>query len=87
MSKGKLHPFKGSDSCPICWDADSDCRYSTDRKFILCHSHIGFDPNHPDWHYLGDSSDNVWGKFVLRKSEAFDRTEWEAKKLERGFNP
>ena len=83
MSKDKLHPYKGSDSCPICGDADSDCRYSTDRKFILCHSHIGFDPNHPDWHYLGDSSDNVWGKFVLRKSEAFDRTEWEAKKLER----
>jgi hypothetical protein len=25
----------------------------------------------------------VWGKFVPRKSEAFDRTEWEAKKLER----
>lgn len=83
MSRSKLHPFKGSDSCPICGEADSDCRYSTDRELILCHSHIGFDPNHPDWHFLGDSSNGVWGKFVPRKSEAFDRTEWESKKLQR----
>ena len=83
MSRSKLHPFKGSDSCPICGEADSDCRYSTDRELILCHSHIGFDPNHPDWHYLGDSSNGVWGKFVPRKSEAFDRTVWLEKKLQR----
>lgn len=83
MSRSKLHPFKGSDSCPICGEADSDCRYSTDRELILCHSHIDFDPNHPDWHYLGDSSNGVWGKFVPRKSEAFDRTVWLEKKLQR----
>jgi hypothetical protein len=50
---------------------------------VLCHSHIDFDPNHPDWHYLGTSSNGVWGKFVPRKDEAFDRTEWLEKKLER----
>jgi hypothetical protein len=50
---------------------------------VLCHSHIGFDPNHPDWHFLGDSSNGVWGKFVPRKSEAFDRTVWLEKKLQR----
>jgi len=83
MSRSKLHPFKGSNSCPICGEADSDCRYSTDGELVLCHSHIGFDPNHPDWHFLGDSSNGVWGKFVPRKSEAFDRTEWESKKLQR----
>ncbi|KAB0244036.1 hypothetical protein EZJ55_00385 [Microcystis aeruginosa EAWAG127a] len=48
---------------------------------VLCHSHIGFDPNHPDWHFLGDSSNGVWGKFVPRKSEAFDRTVWLEKKI------
>jgi hypothetical protein len=50
---------------------------------VLCHGHIDFDPNHPDWHYLGVSSNGVWGKFVPRKDRDFDRTEWEAKKLER----
>ena len=79
---GKLHPFKGSDSCPICGETDGDCRYSTDREFILCHSHIYFDPNHPDWHYLGNCSDN-WGKFVPRKDRDFDRTVWLEKKAER----
>jgi len=83
MSKDKLHPFKGSDSCPICGEADSDCRYSTDRELILCHSHIGFDPNHPDWHYVRASKKGPWGVFKIRKNEAFDRTEWEAKKLQR----
>jgi len=83
MSRSKLHPFKGSNSCPICGEADSDCRYSTDGELVLCHSHIGFDPNHPDWHFLGDSSNGVWGKFVPRKSEAFDRTVWLEKKLQR----
>ncbi len=83
MSRSKLHPFKGSNSCPICGEADSDCRYSNDGELVLCHSHIGFDPNHPDWHFLGDSSNGVWGKFVPRKSEAFDRTVWLEKKLQR----
>jgi len=83
MSRSKLHPFKGSNSCPICGEADSDCRYSTDGELILCHSHIDFDPQHPDWHYLGVSSNGVWGKFVPRKSEAFDRTVWLEKKAER----
>jgi hypothetical protein len=50
---------------------------------ILCHSHIDFDPQHPEWHYLGVASTGVWGKFVPRKDRDFDRTEWEAKKLER----
>jgi hypothetical protein len=49
----------------------------------MCHGHIDFDPNHPDWHYLGVSSNGVWGKFIPRKDDRFDRTEWEAKKLER----
>jgi hypothetical protein len=50
---------------------------------ILCHSHIDFDPQHPEWHYLGVASNGVWGKFVPRKDRDFDRTEWEAKKAER----
>jgi hypothetical protein len=50
---------------------------------ILCHSHIDFDPQHPEWDYLGVASNGVWGKFVPRKDRDFDRTEWEAKKLER----
>ena len=78
-----LKSFNRSNPCPICGEASPDCRYSTDRELVLCHSHIDYDPNHPDWHYLGVSSNGVWGKFVPRKSEAFDRTEWEAKKLER----
>jgi hypothetical protein len=78
-----LKAFNRSNPCPICGEASPDCRYSTDGELILCHSHIDFDPQHPDWHYLGVSSNGVWGKFVPRKSEAFDRTEWEAKKAER----
>ena len=78
-----LKSFNRSNPCPVCGEASPDCRYSTDEKLILCHSHIDFDPQHPEWHYLGVASNGVWGKFVPRKSEAFDRTEWEAKKLER----
>ena len=72
-----------SNPCPVCGEASPDCRYSTDGKLILCHSHIDFDPQHPDWDYLGVASNGVWGKFVPRKDRDFDRTEWEAKKLER----
>jgi hypothetical protein len=50
---------------------------------VLCHGHIDFDPQHPDWHYLGTSSNGVWGKFVPRKDDRFDRTEWLQKKAER----
>jgi hypothetical protein len=49
----------------------------------MCHGHIDFDPQHPEWHYLGSSSNGVWGKFVPRKDRDFDRTEWLEKKLER----
>jgi hypothetical protein len=49
----------------------------------MCHGHIDFDPQHPDWHYLGSSSNGVWGKFVPRKDRDFDRTEWLEKKAER----
>ncbi|GCA94313.1 hypothetical protein [Microcystis aeruginosa] len=83
MSRSKLHPFKGSDSCPICGETDGDCRYSTDGELVLCHSHIDFDPQHPDWHYVQASKKGPWGVFRIRKNEVFDRTEWEAKKLQR----
>jgi len=83
MSRSKLHPFKGSDSCPICGETDGDCRYSTDGELVLCHSHIDFDPQHPDWHYVRASKKGPWGVFRIRKNEVFDRTEWEAKKLQR----
>lgn len=78
-----LKAFNRSNPCPICGEASPDCRYSTDGELILCHGHIDFDPSHPDWHYLGVSSNGVWGKFVPRKDRDFDRTEWEAKKAER----
>ncbi len=78
-----LKAFNRSNPCPICGEASPDCRYSTDGELILCHSHIDFDPQHPEWHYLGVASNGVWGKFVPRKDRDFDRTEWEAKKLER----
>lgn len=78
-----LKAFSRSNLCPVCGEGSPDCRYSTDGELILCHSHIDFDPQHPEWHYLGTSSNGVWGKFVPRKDEAFDRTEWEAKKAER----
>ncbi|MCA2504770.1 MAG: hypothetical protein IM550_06525 [Microcystis sp. M54BS1] len=78
-----LKSFNRSNSCPVCGEASPDCRYSTDGELVLCHSHIDFDPNHPDWHYLGVASSGVWGKFVPRKSEAFDRAVWLEKKAER----
>jgi hypothetical protein len=49
----------------------------------MCHGHIDFDPQHPDWHWLGSSSNGVWGKFVPRKDRDFDRTVWLEKKLQR----
>jgi hypothetical protein len=78
-----LKAFNRANPCPVCGEASPDCRYSTDGELVLCHSHIDFDPQHPEWHYLGVSSNGVWGKFVPRKDRDFDRTEWEAKKLER----
>lgn len=78
-----LKSFSRSNPCPVCGEPSPDCRYSTDGELILCHGHIDFDPQHPDWHYLGTSSNGVWGKFVPRKDEAFDRTEWLEKKAAR----
>jgi len=78
-----LKSFSRSNLCPVCGEGSPDCRYSTDGDLIMCHGHIDFDPQHPDWHYLGTSSNGVWGKFIPRKDDRFDRTEWEAKKLER----
>ena len=78
-----LKAFNRSNLCPICGEASPDCRYSTDSELVLCHSHIDFDPNHPDWHYVGASKKGPWGVFKIRKDEAFDRTEWLEKKLQR----
>ena len=78
-----LKAFNRSNPCPICGEASPDCRYSTDGELILCHSHIDFDPQHPEWHYLGVASNGVWGKFVPRKDRDFDRTVWLEKKLQR----
>jgi hypothetical protein len=78
-----LKSFSRSNLCPVCGEGSPDCRYDPNGELILCHSHIDFDPQHPDWHYLGTSSNGVWGKFVPRKDRDFDRTEWEAKKAER----
>ena len=78
-----LKSFNRSNPCPVCGEASPDCRYSTDGELVLCHSHIDYDPQHPEWHYVRVSSNGVWGVFVPRKSEAFDRTEWESKKLQR----
>jgi len=78
-----LKSFSRSNLCPVCGEGSPDCRYSADGELILCHSHIDFDPQHPDWHYLGVSSNGVWGKFVPRKDRDFDRTEWLEKKAER----
>jgi hypothetical protein len=78
-----LKSFNRSNPCPVCGESSPDCRYDPNGELILCHGHIDFDPQHPDWHYLGVSSNGVWGKFVPRKSEAFDRTEWLEKKAEK----
>jgi hypothetical protein len=78
-----LKSFSRSNLCPVCGEGSPDCRYSTDGDLILCHGHIDFDPQHPDWHWLGSASNGVWGKFVPRKDREFDRTEWLEKKLER----
>jgi len=78
-----LKSFSRSNLCPVCGEGSPDCRYSADGELILCHSHIDFDPNHPDWHYLGVASNGVWGKFVPRKDRDFDRTEWLEKKAAR----
>ncbi len=78
-----LKSFSRSNLCPVCGEGSPDCRYSTDGELVLCHSHTDFDPNHPDWHWLGSSSNGVWGKFVPRKDDRFDRTVWLEKKAER----
>ncbi len=78
-----LKSFSRSNLCPVCGEGSPDCRYDPNGELILCHSHIDFDPEHPEWHYLGSSSNGVWGKFVPRKDREFDRTEWLEKKAER----
>ena len=78
-----LKSFSRSNLCPVCGEGSPDCRYDPNGDLILCHSHIDFDPQHPDWHWLGSSSNGVWGKFVPRKDDRFDRTEWLQKKAER----
>ena len=78
-----LKSFNRSNPCPVCGEASPDCRYSTDGELVLCHSHIDYDPQHPEWHYVRVSSNGVWGVFVPRKDEAFDRTVWLEKKLQR----
>ncbi|MFM6517510.1 MAG: hypothetical protein ACKPIC_13185, partial [Microcystis panniformis] len=50
----------------VCGEASPDCRYSTDGELVLCHGNIDFDPNHPEWHYLGVA---VMGCGVYSESE------------------
>jgi hypothetical protein len=78
-----LKSFSRSNLCPVCGEGSPDCRYDPNGELVLCHGHIDFDPQHPDWHWLGSSSNGVWGKFVPRKDDRFDRTEWLEKKAER----
>jgi hypothetical protein len=78
-----LKAFNRSNLCPVCGEPSPDCRYDPNGELVLCHGHIDFDPQHPEWHYLGTSSNGVWGKFVPRKDRDFDRTEWLEKKAER----
>jgi hypothetical protein len=77
-----LKTFSRSNPCPIC-DGGADCRYDTDGNLILCHGHIDFDPDHPDWHFVRPSPTGVWGTFVPRKDERFDRGRWLEQKAER----
>ncbi|MGV2391023.1 MAG UNVERIFIED_CONTAM: hypothetical protein LVR29_31090 [Microcystis novacekii LVE1205-3] len=77
-----LKSFSRSNPCPIC-DGSADCRYDPDGALILCHGHIDFDPNHPNWRFVKPSSTLVWGVFVPRKDERFDRNQWREQKAER----
>lgn len=77
-----LKPFSRSNPCPIC-DGGADCRYDTEGNLILCHGHIDFDPDHPDWHFTRPSDTGVWGVFVPRRDERFDRDRWLEQKAER----
>jgi hypothetical protein len=80
--RSHLKPFSRSNPCPIC-EGGADCRYSTDEELILCHGHIDFDPNHPNWRFVKPASTGVWGVFAPRKDERFDRNQWLEQKAER----
>ena len=83
INRLKFIPTNRANPCPICSDTTGDCRYTNNEVQILCHDNIDFDPNHPDWHYLKPSSNGVWGVFVPRRDEKFDRDAWDRQRRER----
>ena len=46
--------------CPVCENTSGNCR-TTDGDLILCMTHDGALPG---WHYLGQSKDYLWGKYL-----------------------
>jgi len=57
---GKFHPTNKRNPCPVCSDTKGKCR-TTEGDLILCMSH---DAPLPGWHYLGQTKDYLWGKFL-----------------------
>jgi hypothetical protein len=57
---GKFYPTNKRNPCPVCSDTKGKCR-TTEGDLVLCMTHDG---QLPGWHYLGRSSNDLWGKFL-----------------------
>ena len=56
----KFFPVSKRIPCPVCENTSGKCR-TTDGDLILCMTHDGALPG---WHYLGQSKDYLWGKYL-----------------------
>ena len=81
-----------SNSCPVCGDTKGKCRSLSDSDLILCMDLAGTPKREKVAGYvcLGDTSDNLWSKFVPDNQEEWDeqkRREWQARRQQQAPVP
>lgn len=74
-----FRPTNRSNPCPVCSDTTGDCR-TTSGDTVLCLHATG---DIPGWHYIGLSSNDLWGKFCPENNEwSRNKEEWEERKAQ-----
>ena len=59
-STGRFIPSSRRNPCPVCDDSKGKCRTVPESDLVLC---MNFGEDLPGWHYLGQTRDDLWGKF------------------------
>ena len=60
LPKGRFIPSSRRNPCPVCDDIKGKCRTVPESDLVLC---MNFGEDLPGWHYQGQTSNDLWGKF------------------------